>query len=79
MFCQDCRERDECKKICKWLKKYLNRREIRGYSIQHIRRKETLVKPSVIEWLAEMRAFKIKFNWVPKHPKWRPKIQEEKE
>ena len=56
MFCQDCKKKATCKKICRPLENYLNRKEGKnGYSSRHIRRKEIPFSNNYIEDLVVKR------------------------
>jgi len=64
-FCLQCREKKDCKAICKPLQSYLNRIQAQdGYSDRHYRRKTRL--DADIEKTANRRAMELKYGkkWV---------------
>jgi len=62
-FCKNCPERNKCKKICRELRNFLNRKDKdRLYSDRHIRRKEIPYDPNEIDNMLIRKVIKRRFG-----------------
>ena len=69
MFCEECKERSKCIKVCKELENYLNREQSKkGYSFRHIRRKEIPYDPDLLDEFLPKKMIDKRFgNKKPKY------------
>jgi len=62
-FCENCPKRNTCKKICRELRNFLNRKgKDRLYSDRHIRRKEIPYDPNEIDNMLIKKVLKRRFG-----------------
>ena len=63
LFCEECKKRDTCKRICKELNNYLKKKpKGRLYSDRHIERMEIPMNPNILETTIVNEVIKRKFG-----------------